>query len=131
MDKVLVGLYVIIGFFGVHIVAGLDIVRFKWSELSINYMYPALIPYIFSVVIVAWAMLENKHFEATVRIQGNREHQVISSGPYAVVRHPGYSAIVLWAISIPFVLGSLFACIPVRYCNYHHVYTDIFGRQYA
>jgi len=111
-DKVLVNIYVIMGFYGVHIVAGLDTTRFKWSELSINYMYGGLILYIASTVIVAWAMLENKHFEATARIQDNRKHQVIASGPYAVVRHPGYSAIVLWAISIPFVLGSLYTFIP-------------------
>ena len=42
------------------------------------------------MVGVTWAESVNKFFEPTVRIQTDRGHQVIDSGPYAIVRHPGY-----------------------------------------
>ena len=55
----------------------------------------------------------NRHFEPTVRIQHDREHKVITAGPYGWVRHPGYLAGILWAWSMPLALGSLFAFLPV------------------
>lgn len=59
--------------------------------------------------LINWAMLENKHFEPTVRIQKDRNHQVISTGPYALIRHPGYLAGILWNTSMPLILGSQIA----------------------
>ena len=47
-----------------------------------------------------------------VRIQEDRDHKVISTGPYSIVRHPGYSGLLLASIAIPLMLGSLFAFIP-------------------
>jgi protein-S-isoprenylcysteine O-methyltransferase Ste14 len=57
-------------------------------------------------------MAVNRFFEGTVRIQTNREHQVISSGPYRYVRHPGYVGVMLEFIAIPLSLGTLAAWIP-------------------
>jgi protein-S-isoprenylcysteine O-methyltransferase Ste14 len=57
-------------------------------------------------------MIENPHFEPTVRIQEERSHRVITTGPYKFVRHPGYLGGLLWAVSIPFMIGSIFAFIP-------------------
>jgi len=66
-----------------------------------------------STVLLNWAMIVNPHFEPTVRIQEDRDHKVITSGPYNIVRHPGYLAGILFAISIPLMIGSVFAFIPV------------------
>lgn len=63
-------------------------------------------------VILVWSMVVNAFFVATVRIQGDRNQQVISSGPYAVVRHPGYSGTILMNLAVPFMLNSLWALIP-------------------
>ena len=57
-------------------------------------------------------MVVNRHFETTVRIQKDRDHKVISNGPYEIVRHPGYLGGILFALSIPLIVGSLFALIP-------------------
>ena len=55
----------------------------------------------------------NKFFETTVRIQTDRGHTVIDSGPYAIVRHPGYVSGFLVFIGMPpFKLGSFWALIP-------------------
>ena len=40
---------------------------------------------------VTWAQSVNRHFETTIRIQSDRAHAVIDTGPYAFVRHPMYA----------------------------------------
>jgi len=46
-------------------------------------------------------MTANPYFEPTVRIQKDRSHRVMTSGPYKIVRHPGYLAGILYALSVP------------------------------
>lgn len=58
------------------------------------------------------AMGENPFFEKTVRIQHEREHRVIESGPYRFVRHPGYVGLILWVLSLPLLLTSPLAIYP-------------------
>jgi len=94
-------------------VAGLDVGRFQWSSISIHFAVVGFVLYIFSSVLINWAMMVNPHFEATVRIQKDRDHQVISTGPYKIVRHPGYLSGILWTLSIPLIIGSIFTFIPV------------------
>ena len=94
-------------------VAGLDVGRFQWSSISIHFAVVGFVLYFFSSVLINWAMIVNPHFEATVRIQKDRDHQVISTGPYKIVRHPGYLSGILWTLSIPLIIGSIFTFIPV------------------
>ena len=63
--------------------------------------------FILGSVFINWAMLVNTHFEATVRIQADRGHKVVTDGPYRVVRHPGYVGVILWVLSTPAILGRL------------------------
>jgi len=49
---------------------------------------------------------------ALVRIQSDRGHKVIGTGPYAIIRHPGYAFGFLLFLGIPLALGSLWALIP-------------------
>ena len=58
-----------------------------------------------------WAMLANPHFEQFVRIQTDRLHGVVASGPYRIVRHPGYVAAILGNIAAPLILGSWLAAM--------------------
>ena len=94
-------------------VAGLDVGRFHWSSLNLQFAAVGFVMYCVSSVLITWAMIVNPHFEATVRIQTERDHQVISTGPYKIVRHPGYLSGILWTVSIPLLLGSLVTFIPV------------------
>lgn len=109
-DKLLLSLYLLIGFLGTHIVAGLDS-RFEWSSLDMIYIIPGAVLYIVAALIQIKAMLANKYFEATVRIQSDREQQVVKDGPYKIVRHPGYASVLLSFIAIPLMIGSLYALI--------------------
>jgi protein-S-isoprenylcysteine O-methyltransferase Ste14 len=109
-DKVILSLYLLIGFLGTHIVAGLDS-RFAWSSLDMIYMIPGALLYIVATIILITSMLANKYFEATARIQSDRGQQVVKDGPYKIVRHPGYASVLLSFVAIPFMIGSLYALI--------------------
>ncbi len=111
-DKFLLPPLFIIGFYVMPAVIGLDVGRLEWSNLSINYVIPALVLLSFGSIISDWAMMVNPHFEATVRIQKDRGHRVITVGPYKIIRHPGYLGGILWIVSTPLIIGSLFGLIP-------------------
>jgi len=110
-DKVLLSLYALCTFIVLNIFIGLDI-RYGWPHIDFNYLYIGLVLYILSVVISTKSLLTNKYFESSSRIQTERNQTVISTGVYSVVRHPGYSSILIWAISIPLLTGAIYTLIP-------------------
>ena len=57
-------------------------------------------------------MASNAFFSAYVRIQTERGHAVVSTGPYRWVRHPGYASGLGSTLATPFVLGSVWALVP-------------------
>jgi protein-S-isoprenylcysteine O-methyltransferase Ste14 len=57
-------------------------------------------------------MAANRYLETTVRIQEERGHQVVNSGPYRFVRHPMYVGVILQFMALPMVLGSKWAFVP-------------------
>jgi len=111
-DKVFLAFYFTISLIGFPIVAGLDVGRFQWSELHINFAIAGVILFLLCVALGSWAIVINRFFELTVRIQSDRGHTVITGGPYRFVRHPGYLAITLGALSASLILGSGYSLIP-------------------
>ena len=57
-------------------------------------------------------MATNPHFEMTARIQTERGHRVITTGPYRLIRYPGYVAGALLGVSVPLIVGSVHGLIP-------------------
>ncbi len=94
------------------VVIGVDCVRFEWSSLPWSTFQFGACLMAAATVIGTWAMLENDHFEQFVRIQSDRQHRVVTSGPYRVVRHPGYLAAILGVVAGPLLFGSIWASIP-------------------
>ena len=111
-DKVFLAFYFAIALIGFPIVAGLDVGRYHWSELHINYAIVGVILFALCVAFGTWAVMVNRFFETTVRIQTDRGHQVITDGPYRFVRHPGYLSMILGAVSASFIIGSVYSLIP-------------------
>jgi protein-S-isoprenylcysteine O-methyltransferase Ste14 len=110
-DKIITGI-IIIPWFTLYIIAGLDI-RFGWStELALWIHITALITFIFGNGLVSWAMIANNYFSTSVRIQYDRGHTVSSGGPYRYIRHPGYLGMIIFLLSTPIILGSFWALIP-------------------
>lgn len=112
-DEVLMRAGNLTGMLLVPAVAGLDVGRYRWSSLGVYYALLGLVLMVASSILINWAMIENPHFEPTVRIQEDRGHRVVSSGPYGFVRHPGYLSGILWMSAIPLIVGSLYAFVPV------------------
>ena len=94
------------------LVAGLDVGRFHASEVSPLFDLPALIATILAYLFVHWAMVVNKFAETGVRIQRDRGQEVVSSGPYRMVRHPFYISIIVTQAVYPLAVGSLYAYLP-------------------
>ena len=110
-DKVFAVLWLALSL-GAPAVAGLDAVRFHWSSLPGSMFYIGLMILVLAFAFAVWAMLENEHFEQFVRIQEEREHRVVTTGPYRFIRHPGYLAAILGALATPLMLGSAWTFVP-------------------
>lgn len=94
------------------IICGLDVGRFNISSTGVEFFAVGIIIFIMGWVFVVWSMVENKFFETTVRIQNEKDQRVVSTGPYAIVRHPGYVGMILFYGCAPFIIGSLYGLIP-------------------
>ena len=111
-DKLFTALYSLLVFV-VPAVAGLDAVRFGWSSMPFQTVWPGVFLYLLAAVPVVWAMTANPFLENQVRIQTDRGHRVIATGPYRLVRHPMYVGVILQNISTPLILGSCWTYVPV------------------
>lgn len=94
------------------IVAGLD-VRFGWSPaFSLTVRLTGLALFVAGYLLGSYALIENRFFSVTVRVQDDRGHHVVSSGPYRWMRHPGYLGAGLGYTGMPALLSSLWAFLP-------------------
>ncbi|MBC8509127.1 MAG: isoprenylcysteine carboxylmethyltransferase family protein [Anaerolineales bacterium] len=111
-DKVLSRLMALSIYFPLVIVAGLDH-RFGWSSVFPLWLIVLGIFFIaLGYAFALWAFVENRFFSSVVRIQTDRGHVVCDSGPYRIVRHPGYAGHVLSLLGIVLALSSLWTIIP-------------------
>jgi protein-S-isoprenylcysteine O-methyltransferase Ste14 len=111
-DKVIASIGAFGGLF-ILLLAGLD-ERFGWAgAIRLEVQIAAFVLLGLSYPLFTWAMVSNKFFATTVRIQKERGHTVQTGGPYRFVRHPGYASLLVSYITIPIALGSLWACIPM------------------
>jgi protein-S-isoprenylcysteine O-methyltransferase Ste14 len=87
------------------IVIGLDR-RVHGSDVPLVLQVLGLAMYLLSTAFIMWVFRENSFAAPVVKVQAERHHRVVSSGPYAVVRHPMYSGIMLFFVGVPLLLGS-------------------------
>ncbi len=96
-----------------QLVVGLD-AAFHWSAgFSLPVQLTGLVLIVAGYLLASYAFVENAYFSGTVRIQGDRGHKVVSTGPYGWVRHPGYLGSVIASLGMPLLLDSVCAFIPV------------------
>ncbi len=99
-------------FTAIYVIAGLDAVRYAWSSMSVWLWLSGIALFLSGAWLFSWSMGVNPFFETTVRIQAERGHRVVDTGPYAFVRHPGYVGFFGWTLATPFLLGSWCALGP-------------------
>ena len=103
-DKVLMGALLPL-WLGWYVLMGLD-KRFAWSSV------PVAVQVLGGVLIglclyLCWLVFRENSFAApVVKLQKERGHKVVTSGPYAYVRHPMYTGVILFLLGTPLLLGS-------------------------
>ena len=111
-DKVIGGLWAVLYFIVMLLVAGLD-ARFGWTgQVALAIQIAAIVAFVLGGTLFSWAMVSNAYFSTVVRIQEDRGHTVCTTGPYRYVRHPGYVGAIIQSLTVPLMLGSLWALIP-------------------
>ena len=92
-------------------VAGWDF-RARWSHMPDWLVALGYLLLLIGFAGVMWPQATSRHFEPGIRIQSDRGHVLMDRGPYAIVRHPGYSAAVMLAAGMALCLGSWWALLP-------------------
>jgi protein-S-isoprenylcysteine O-methyltransferase Ste14 len=110
-DKLL-GCFIFTSLIALFVVAALDSGRFHWLPVPTWVCALGYVLFLFAIAVTTWVGTVNKFAEAGVRIQTERGHKVIDTGPYAIVRHPSYVAAIALFVGIALCLGSLWALIP-------------------
>jgi protein-S-isoprenylcysteine O-methyltransferase Ste14 len=94
-----------------YVVAGLDAVRFHTSEMPVWLNVAGAIAIAFGFYAFHVVMQTNTFAAPVVRVQTERRHHVISTGPYAIVRHPMYAGAIPMVVGTPLLLGSWYALL--------------------
>jgi len=95
----------IVAILGWLVAMGLDR-RYLASGMSVAWQSLGFALFIASTLFTLWVFRENSFAAPVVKLQAARAQRVISTGPYAHVRHPMYSGMILFFASVPLILGS-------------------------
>jgi protein-S-isoprenylcysteine O-methyltransferase Ste14 len=80
--------------------------RLHASDMPLALQVLGLAMYLASIGFIMWVFRENSFAAPVIKVQTARGHHVISTGPYAFVRHPMYSGVMLFFFGVPLLVGS-------------------------
>lgn len=102
------GLFLVLFVFGL-----LDVGRLHWTDrVPPPLQIGALVVFALAFAWEVWAVSVNRFFVPVIRLQADRGHRVVSTGPYALVRHPGYAGMMLMGPAAALAIGSWGAMAP-------------------
>jgi len=94
------------------VTSGLDR-RFGWTAgLPLIAQFLAVLVGLVGFGLILWSLSSNPFAVIYARLQDERGHKVVQSGPYRFVRHPFYDGVLLYVLTLPVVLGSFWALLP-------------------
>ena len=94
-----------------YVFSGLD-QRFNWTgDVHIIINIAGLVLFFSGSMIFIWSMVSNKFFSTLVRLQTDRQHTVVTEGPYKYVRHPGYLGYIIFTLATPIALGTFWGLV--------------------
>lgn len=109
-DKVLISIFFAL-WMSQYVLIGLDAVRFHWSDVPLWLQVVGGLGIASGFYACHVVLMTNTFAAPVVKIQSERKHQVISTGPYAHVRHPMYAGAVPLIVGTPLLLGSWYGLI--------------------
>ena len=110
-DKTILSIYTIL-LVVMLVVASLDAGRFRWAPVSLVMEIIGWLGFCLAGSLIWWTASVNTFLSRQVRIQEERGHHAVTTGPYHYVRHPMYDGVILFIICIPLILGSAWALLP-------------------
>ena len=97
-----------------YLLAALDLRRLHWTDtVSPRGQAVGLLTMALVTAVTFWATWVNPFFSSVVRIQRDRGHHLVTGGPYRYVRHPTYTAGILWLVGSGLTLGSWLSLLPL------------------
>lgn len=102
------GILAVLNFSG-YFIPGLDF-RFHWSAVPFWMVIAANVIVFLGYTFIILVFKENSYASAAIQVE--EKQPVITTGPYAIVRHPMYTGMLLWQLFMPLALGSYWAFIP-------------------
>ncbi len=96
----------------IPLAAGLDALLGWSTPFSLPLKLVALLAILAGYALSSYALIVNRYFSGMVRIQRERNHHVVSRGPYRWMRHPGYAGALVTYLAVPFFLDSRSALVP-------------------
>jgi protein-S-isoprenylcysteine O-methyltransferase Ste14 len=112
-DQVIMAVYAVL-LLVMLVVSLLDGGRFGWTSVPTWANLLGWLGCIFAGWLIWRVMKENTFLSERVRIQTERGHQVITTGPYRIVRHPMYAGVMVFLLSMPLILGSVYGfCLAI------------------
>ena len=115
---IIIMILLIAAFFAYFVVVSLDGGRYHWSTVPLWGKIIGYMGFVIGFIIIFLVFKENSFAAKVVRIDKEAGHKVITTGPYAVVRHPMYSGYILWFFSMSMALGSLYGLIPIGFMTF-------------
>jgi protein-S-isoprenylcysteine O-methyltransferase Ste14 len=109
-DKVIFPLFLAFPFAWLAFIS-FDAVRFHWSPIPIWLQGVGTVILLCAFYLFFLTFRENSYLSTVVRIQKDRGHQVVSTGPYHFVRHPMYAAFLPFMTGTPLLLGSSYGVL--------------------
>lgn len=110
-DKMINALYAVF-LLSMLVVVGFDSQRYGWTNMPIAFQVVGIVVMICSAWLIWRSMAENAYASRWARIQEDRGHKVITTGPYSYVRHPMYLGVIVLVFSSSLALGSLWGFVP-------------------
>jgi protein-S-isoprenylcysteine O-methyltransferase Ste14 len=102
-----------LSFLATLVLAALEVGRLEWfHSVPVDVRRTSLLLFAGAMALQMWAMIVNPFFSPEIRLQPERDHRLVACGPYRLLRHPGYLAMLVAVPATALAIGSWLALVP-------------------